>query len=256
MSDLESIREKSSFHKDAVLRSAQCGCYSCLRLYPPSEIKEWVRSDASEAEKTAKTCAVCPHCSADSVLPGSEVDLSESLLKAMRHRYFSLSADRRYPNRHGVIAFEGQVVVQPTRHFVPEENEIRLKPREAVELAGWLVEVAAFAGESEGPAVLEDMRAAFRERRGEPSPELSRTEIVVLLAETEMALSELGIHINPRSKVPPEKVPALLRVAELASVCRLYFRVRRVVPHQRLVELGQAIHRAELEFRQVGDPRT
>lgn len=81
MLDLKAIHDKSIHHKQAVLESPLCGCFYCLRIYAPSEIKEWV---ARDDERTA----ICPHCGIDSVLPSIAVDLRPELLKAMQSRWF------------------------------------------------------------------------------------------------------------------------------------------------------------------------
>ncbi|WP_242499790.1 hypothetical protein [Methylibium sp. Pch-M] len=51
-----------SFNNRAALaRSAIAGCYSCLGSFKPEDVVAWVHDD---------TTAVCPICSADTVLPG------------------------------------------------------------------------------------------------------------------------------------------------------------------------------------------
>lgn len=83
---LEAIHAKSARHKQALLESPLCGCFSCLRIYPPSEITQWVRRDDDET-------AVCPHCSTDAVLPSATVDLTPELLSAMNARWFRGSTE-------------------------------------------------------------------------------------------------------------------------------------------------------------------
>jgi hypothetical protein len=48
-------------NKTNIALAQQCGCYSCLKVYPSNEIKEW--TDHSET-------ALCPYCHVDAVLPG------------------------------------------------------------------------------------------------------------------------------------------------------------------------------------------
>jgi hypothetical protein len=78
---LEALHDKSDHHRGAVLSSTQCGCFYCLRTFPPAAIKEWVERDGGET-------ALCPFCSVDSVLPGSEVDLTDAMLLSMQQRWF------------------------------------------------------------------------------------------------------------------------------------------------------------------------
>lgn len=70
-------------HRVEVLRSAECGCFHCLALFPPSAVKTWI--------DTGQT-ALCPHCGMDAVL-GSEsgFDVTEELLAAMSRRWFPQS---------------------------------------------------------------------------------------------------------------------------------------------------------------------
>jgi len=85
MFNLRAIHKKCSHHKRALLESPLCGCFFCLRVFPPSEITEWVRSYRNDTEKT---CALCPHCSIDAVLPSLEVELTDELLRAMNAHWF------------------------------------------------------------------------------------------------------------------------------------------------------------------------
>lgn len=76
---------KTSMHnRETLAKSDSCGCFYCLRIYPPGEIKEW--ADAVDGKGTT---AICPHCSVDSILasaPGYPV--TAEFLKAMRKEYF------------------------------------------------------------------------------------------------------------------------------------------------------------------------
>ncbi len=67
-------------HRVEVLRSEACGCFHCLSLFPPSDIKSWI--------DTGQT-ALCPRCGMDAVI-GSEsgLELSEDFLEAMGRRWF------------------------------------------------------------------------------------------------------------------------------------------------------------------------
>ena len=82
--DLEALHQKSSFHAAAIAQSLLCGCFHCLRMFPPDEIKEWVARDGAQT-------AICPHCSVDAVLPSSEVPLSDELLSEMHARWFRVA---------------------------------------------------------------------------------------------------------------------------------------------------------------------
>lgn len=88
--DVEALHELSRFHLKDLAASSECGCFHCLRIYAPSEIHEWSRSDADD---TALTSAVCPHCSVDAVLPGNRVALTRELLEAMHAHWFAVSRE-------------------------------------------------------------------------------------------------------------------------------------------------------------------
>lgn len=75
------VVQKSQKHRDQILHSEQCGCYYCIQLFPPSEINDWIDDDQT---------AMCPKCGIDSVLPGSQVKLSEEFLIAAGKKWFSV----------------------------------------------------------------------------------------------------------------------------------------------------------------------
>ena len=49
----------SIHHRDEILKSKSCGCFDCLSIFQPSDIKEW--TDSQET-------ALCPKCGIDSVI--------------------------------------------------------------------------------------------------------------------------------------------------------------------------------------------
>lgn len=60
--------------------SDKCGCFSCGRVFVPTEINEWVDGD---------TTAVCPHCHVDAVIASNKgFPLDEEFLMAMNDTYF------------------------------------------------------------------------------------------------------------------------------------------------------------------------
>lgn len=73
---------KHASNRPEVERSESVGCFHCCRVYPPSEIKEWVGID--------KDSALCPHCGIDSVIgSASGIDLSPEFLKEMEAHWFA-----------------------------------------------------------------------------------------------------------------------------------------------------------------------
>lgn len=71
----------SSHHREEMLESKQCGCYSCQRIFSTDEIEDW--TDNGET-------AICPHCGTDAVIPNVAgiVKNSPELLKALNEKYF------------------------------------------------------------------------------------------------------------------------------------------------------------------------
>jgi hypothetical protein len=63
-------------HRPEIESSAVCGCFSCLSVFGPSEIVEWLAERGSET-------AFCPKCGIDAVIgsaSGFDVTDAEFLL--------------------------------------------------------------------------------------------------------------------------------------------------------------------------------
>lgn len=99
--NLEGLHRLSSFHRRAVLAAPRVGCFCCLRIFKPSEIKSGCdhRAKSIYASKSAtkewKT-ACCPYCMVDSILPDRTFGfrLTKKLLVAMEARWFGRSIRR------------------------------------------------------------------------------------------------------------------------------------------------------------------
>ncbi len=53
-----------SFHnREQLLKASKCGCFYCLKIFNPKEIKKWC-----DGEKTA----ICPYCGIDSIIYDSK----------------------------------------------------------------------------------------------------------------------------------------------------------------------------------------
>jgi len=86
--DLEEAHRACSRHRRAVLASDQCGCFSCLRTYSPTEIVDWVDDDEAGLGQTA----LCPHCGIDAVVGSAfRFPLTAQFLQAMHQRWFSVA---------------------------------------------------------------------------------------------------------------------------------------------------------------------
>ena len=71
----------SSDHKSEIQKSELCGCFYCLKAFPPTKINEWI--DGGQT-------ACCPHCGIDSVIGSvSGFPIEESFLDEMCGYWFS-----------------------------------------------------------------------------------------------------------------------------------------------------------------------
>lgn len=84
LDELKSTHYDCSLHRPLIERSKQVGCFYCLRLFSPSEIKKWIDDDQT---------ALCPHCGIDAVLPDS-ANIAEEFLKLMHDYWFSIRDGR------------------------------------------------------------------------------------------------------------------------------------------------------------------
>lgn len=77
---LQKIHDLSDHHRESILSSNECGCFSCLRRFEPQKIKEWIRSEGT---------AMCPYCGIDAVLGDKDVEITDALLKEMWEAWFN-----------------------------------------------------------------------------------------------------------------------------------------------------------------------
>jgi hypothetical protein len=77
---LDEAHRHSIRHRAEVLASELCGCFYCLRTYPPSEIVEW--TDGGET-------ALCPRCGIDAVIgSASGFPVTRDFLREMHGVWF------------------------------------------------------------------------------------------------------------------------------------------------------------------------
>jgi hypothetical protein len=70
----------SSRHREELERGARCGCFYCLAIFPPAEIRVWIDDQST---------AMCPRCSIDSVIgEASGFPIEREFLAAMRRHWF------------------------------------------------------------------------------------------------------------------------------------------------------------------------
>lgn len=75
--------ECSRQHREAVLAAERCGCFSCLRMFPSSQIADWTDDDEDGTGQTA----LCPRCGNDAVLPVRE-GIDETFLRRMNRQWY------------------------------------------------------------------------------------------------------------------------------------------------------------------------
>jgi len=82
--DYETAHKHSFKNREEVLASEMCGCFSCLAVFPPSEITPW----CDEVAGVGLT-AICPKCSVDSVIgAASGLPINATFLGAMKRKWF------------------------------------------------------------------------------------------------------------------------------------------------------------------------
>lgn len=84
MEDLEltKIHEHSFENKEEIMKSNTCGCFYCLEMFVPSEIKEWIDDKGGDT-------AQCPYCMIDSVIgDASGIKITKKLLEELHNKYF------------------------------------------------------------------------------------------------------------------------------------------------------------------------
>lgn len=83
--DLVKAHCHSMNNQKEIEESSLCGCFYCLNVYPPTDIKEWV-DDIGDGQT-----AICPHCLVDSVIgdkSGYPVT-DKAFLEAMKDRWMN-----------------------------------------------------------------------------------------------------------------------------------------------------------------------
>jgi hypothetical protein len=106
--DIIAAHRYSSNHRESVLGSDLCGCFYCLSIFAPSEIKDWVDAKEDEIDINDKgQTALCPRCGIDSVLgSASGYPIKREFLKKMNKYWFQRTvppnnAMQRIANKHG-----------------------------------------------------------------------------------------------------------------------------------------------------------
>lgn len=91
--DLVKAHDFSSQHRTELEKDRICGCFYCMEIYSPKEIKEWVSGDA---DWTKTDTAFCPKCGVDAVIgESSGYPITKEFLKEMNEYWFLNSILRK-----------------------------------------------------------------------------------------------------------------------------------------------------------------
>src|SRR5258708_28826640 len=83
--DYISAHSHSIYNRTEIHSSSMCGCFSCLRIYPPAEINNWIEESPGKDQT-----AMCPHCEIDSVIgDASGYPITSEFLQQMYTHWFS-----------------------------------------------------------------------------------------------------------------------------------------------------------------------
>jgi hypothetical protein len=79
--DVILLHEYCNNNKKTIATSKLCGCFYCCEIYSSQEVHEYVDNN---------TCALCPKCGTDSVLPDTVCQLTVELLNSMHEYWFKI----------------------------------------------------------------------------------------------------------------------------------------------------------------------
>jgi len=81
MADYIDAHRFSFNHKKQLRKDKTCGCFYCLTIFNPKEIKSWIKDPSGTA--------LCPYCGIDSVIgESSGYPMTENFLKKMKEYWF------------------------------------------------------------------------------------------------------------------------------------------------------------------------
>lgn len=70
----------SHHHREALERDRVCGCFFCIKVFNPKEIREWTDDNQT---------AICPYCGVDSLIgESSGFPMTVPFLKKMKEDWF------------------------------------------------------------------------------------------------------------------------------------------------------------------------
>jgi hypothetical protein len=73
----------STNHKSELLKDSVCGCFYCMSIYSPNEIRNWLKDSRGTGT------ALCPRCGIDSVIgESSGYPITTEFLQRMHNYWF------------------------------------------------------------------------------------------------------------------------------------------------------------------------
>ena len=89
MEDVIEAHKFSNNHMEELMKDKLCGCFCCLEIFNPKEIKEWIKVKNKCDEFGT---AICPYCDIDSVIgESSGFPITKDFLTKMRDYWFQSS---------------------------------------------------------------------------------------------------------------------------------------------------------------------
>ncbi len=82
--DIITAHKFSSKHKESILKSKNCGCFSCLQIFSLDEINDWCDEDENKVGQTA----ICPRCGIDSIIGDFDLNFDKQFLAEMNKQWF------------------------------------------------------------------------------------------------------------------------------------------------------------------------
>ena len=84
---LQEAHKYSSSHRDDITKSEKCGCFYCKKVFPSTNIREWIDEDDGGVGQTA----LCPQCGVDAVIGDkSRYSLTPHFLSEMHRFWFDI----------------------------------------------------------------------------------------------------------------------------------------------------------------------
>ena len=72
-------------NREALAKSDEAGCFSCMEIYQPNEIKRWIHDKEGDT-------AICPKCGVDCVIgDASGIQMTDLFLTAMHEMWCKVS---------------------------------------------------------------------------------------------------------------------------------------------------------------------